>query len=167
MEFIGLLLDMYPNSFTEGNTQLWVDLYVKKLPVNLDYQELFDDMLVSYQNAHSAPSTAFLLNLVAQQRERNAQKNKANETIKQVEQWKKEREEIEKEDKPVTCDILTPSEVIEEHYGQRKHSDYFTKNEMNTLRQYVAQIPTERLKIKFWIQVCQMIGGKNELCRNL
>lgn len=173
MQFINTLLEMYPNSFTENNIQMWIDLLSKKLPNDIDFQELFDDMVVSYQNTNVAPSTAFLVNLAAKQRERNAQQAKAQEAIRQAEQWKKEREEIEKEDRPVTGKILTPIEVLKEAYrGEARigENHYFTKEEMQTFSKYARTvIPTEKLRIDFWKQVCSLISGGriNELCRDL
>jgi len=173
VQFINTLFEMYPNSYTESNIQMWFDLLVKKLPNDIDFQELFDDMLTSYQNTTQAPSTSFLVNLAAKQKERNLQQAKAQEAIKQAEQWKKEREEIEKEDKPVIGEILSPLEVLKEAYrGEARigENHYFTKEEMQTFSKYARTvIPTEKLRIKFWQQVCSLISGGriNELCRNL
>ena len=172
MQFINTLLEMYPNSFTENNIQMWIDLLSKKLPNDINFQELFDDMVVSYQNTNVAPSTAFLVNLAAKQRERNAQQAKAQEAIKQAEQWKKEREEIEKEDRPVTEKVLTPLEVLKEAYqGEQRNGSnhYFLEPEMQVFKKYVRTIPTEKLRINFWKQVCSLISGGriNELCRDM
>ena len=172
IEFINTILEMYPNSFTEHNTGMWIDLYTRKLPSNIDFQELLDDMLVSYQNTTTAPSAAFLVNLAAEQQKRIKAEKQHSFMQKKLTQWQKEREEIEKNDKPVTCEVLTPLEVIKKNYGdfKREDSNYFTKEEMSTFRQYVnTVIPTEKLKIKFWQQVCNLISGGNlsELCRNM
>lgn len=172
IDFINTILEMYPSSFTENNTQMWIDLYTRKLPSNIDFQQLFDDLLVSYQNTNVAPSTAFLMNLAVKQRERLKLQQKEKEAVLKAEQWKKEREEIEKEDRPITCKILKPLEVLAKSYGdvERENKNFFTDVEMKTLRQYVKDvIPTEKLRIDFWQQVCRLIQGGNlsELCRNM
>ncbi len=152
LEFIQTILDMYPESFTEENTERWIDVYMRVLPRDLDFEELLDDMLTNYANTRYAPGTAFFTPYVEKQQKRK-QKNNIEDKLKQ---WEKEREALEKEDKPVNCKVLSPLEVIK----KRKKSRYFTEEEMKKLKNYAEKsIPTERLRIEFWREVCSLIYG--------
>lgn len=166
-EFITMILAMYPQSFTDENRDLWIDVYGNFFPDDLDFQELFDDLLVKYENKKIAPSTAFFVPYIQKQKDRKKIQSKQNEISQQLEQWKKEREEIEKQDKPITSPILNPLQVLKKSSAESGIS--FTEIEMKTLKNYVSTIPTEKLKINFWRQVCSLIsGGKiNELCRDM
>lgn len=167
--FIQALLEMFPNSFTESNTQMWIEAYSAVLPEKIDFQELFDDMLVNYNSTNYAPSTAFFKPYVDKQLERiRLNKQKAFST-QQFEQWEKEREEATKFDKPMTEPVLTPVELLKRENTPYDYRGYFSQTQMQLFKNYVKTITMENLKIKFWQQVAQLImGGKNnELCRNV
>lgn len=163
-EFIATVMAMYPQSFTKENQNLWMEIYLDFFPDDLDFQELFDDLLVNYQDKKIAPSTAFFTPYIQKQK---ARKHKQSETFQKLELWKKEREEIEKHDRPITSPILSPLEVLKK--SSAESGICFTNIEMKTLKNYVRTIPTENLRINFWRQVCSLIlGGKtNELCRDM
>ena len=178
-EFIAALLEMFPNSFTQGNTKMWVDAYSRVLPENIDFQELFDDMLVNYKATNYAPSTAFFKPYVDKQL--NAIKFAAMEAEYQQketkykspvdisnQQYRKEREELIKNDKPMTNPVLSPLELLKEKGNPYNGQGFFTDSQMKLFKNYVRTITMENLRIKFWKEVISYIGGnKNELCRKV
>ena len=178
--FIQALLEMFPNSFTESNTQMWIEAYSAVLPDELDFQELFDDMLTNYTSTNYAPSTGFFKPYVDKQltarkfAEKEAEYQHKEVKIKSPvdeanDQYFKEREELIKNDKPMTSPILSPLELLQERNNPYDYKGFFTESQMKLFKCYVGTITMENLRIKFWQQVCKIMKGdkKNELCRDL
>lgn len=167
--FIQALLEMFPNSFTESNTQMWIEAYSAVLPDELDFQELFDDMLTNYTSTNYAPSTAFFKPYVDKQLEKIKFQNNKEFSVKQREQWDREKKEAERNDKPMTNPILSPLELLQERGNPYKNQKGFTESQMKLFSCYVRTITMEKLRIKFWQQVIKIMLGdrNNELCRDL
>lgn len=168
-DFIGSILDMYPKSFTEKNTPLWIEAYSNMLVDGLDFQRLFDEMLANYIGT-TAPSIAFFKPYIDKQLERKKVEQEENQLLKQQREWKKEIQEIEKNDKPVS-NVLTPLQVLEKAgipFEGTPFKNYQTV-ERPVFQRYVSSIPNHKAQCKFWQQVCQLImGGKiDELCRDM
>ena len=168
-EFIAAILEMYPNSFTQSNTQMWIEAYSQVLPDKINFQELFDDMLTNYKATNYAPSTAFFKPYIDKQLEKLKFENEKAFSEKQQEQWRKEKAEAMKNDKPMTKPILSPLELLKERNNPYNNRGYFTESQMKLFKCYVGTITMEKLRIDFWRQVSKLILGdrNDELCRNV
>ena len=127
-------------------------------------------MISNYKSSNIAPSTAFFKPYIQKQLNRIKERETQNQNVIQIKEWKKEIEEIEKHDRPVTCEILSPLEVLKSKGINKTFPIIFSASEMKILRDYVNNvIPTHKLQCDFWVQVCKLItGGKtNELCRDM
>lgn len=160
MEFIERIFEMYPKSFTQNNTTMWIEAYSQSLPDNIDYDELFQDMLDNYTHISSAPPVSFFKPYVNKQRARQRKEEEYNKFSRQREQWRKEIEELEKNDRPVTEPILTPQEIIDKHGIKVVSGKRFTDEEMQIFRDYVKIIPQHRLQCEFWMQLGHLIVEK-------
>lgn len=167
--FIMALIEMYPNSFTESNTQMWIEAYSAVLPDKLDFQELFDDLLVNYTSTNYAPSTGFFKPYIDKQLDRIRRDNEYYPLDKVMKKFYEEKEEIIKNDKPMTTPVLSPLELLTKENNSYDGRGYFTDSQMHLFKDYVKTITMENLRIKFWQDVAKLImGGKNnELCRNV
>lgn len=168
-EFIAAILEMYPNSFTQSNTQMWIEAYSQVLPEKINFQELFDDMLTNYKATNYAPSTAFFKPYIDKQLERKNFEKEKLFSEKLQEQWRKEKAEAMKNDKPMKEPVLTPLELLKQRNNPYNHRGFFTDSQMKLFRCYAGTITMEKLRVKFWQQVGKLILGEknNELCRNV
>ena len=58
-EFLDTLVRMYPNSFNQGNLQIWMNGYKKVLSENLNFEVLFEKLITEYMSIHTAPAPAW------------------------------------------------------------------------------------------------------------
>lgn len=167
--FIQTLLEMFPNSFTESNTQMWIEAYSVVLPDKLDFQELFDDMLTNYKATNYAPSTAFFKPYVDKQLERIKRSNEERADEIAFKKYLAEKRELTKNDKPMTNPVLSPLELLKERNNPYNNEGFFTDSQMKLFKYYAGTITMEKLRINFWQQVIKIMRGdkNNELCRDL
>lgn len=55
-EFLNKFFKMYPTSFTEANIPVWWEIYEGILPVTIDYNRLFNDLIMNWHTMGTAPS---------------------------------------------------------------------------------------------------------------
>jgi hypothetical protein len=168
-EFIAAILEMYPNSFTQSNTQMWIEAYSQVLPDKIDFQELFDDMLENYKATNYAPSTAFFKPYVDKQLDRIRRSNEVRADEAVFKQYLAEKRELMKNDKPMTEPVLTPLELLKQRNNPYNNRGFFTDSQMKLFRCYAGTITMEKLRVKFWQQVGKLILGdrNDDLCRNV
>ncbi len=160
IEFIKSLFEMYPESF--ANVERWLSAYLRKLPEEIDYEELMDDMLENYQNTRYAPGTGFFMPYIHKQLKRQSAQRERERQEAERQEWEAERKRLEEEDDG-GYELLSPEQVL----GKKKSSKFFTKEELAKFREYVNnEIPTENLKIKFWKEICELIKGEINAGKN-
>ena len=191
-DFIDTIFAMYPNSFSAKTAEHWQRAYDLALPNDLDYEKLFDWMLVNYNSTSQAPSPAFFSKWIEDyQKAQNNRRNleQANLERKMREENEKRLEEAEKS-LPKNLVILDPLEVLKKCYTtpqafidsmiERQKDNpchkvkgkyiFFTKTEMLTLGEYAYNLKNELAKCLFWRKVISVIGSKtkfDELCKEI
>ena len=55
-EFLEKFFKMYPSSFTETNVSVWWSVYEKILPASIDFDRLFNDLIMNWHTMGTAPS---------------------------------------------------------------------------------------------------------------
>lgn len=189
-DFIDTIFAMYPSSFSAKTSEHWRRAYELALPDKLDYEKLFDWMLVNYNSTSQAPSPAFFSKWIADyQKAQNSRENieQANRERKIQQENLRKLAEAERT-LPADLVILDPLEVLKKSYTtpqafitsmverQKDNPAYtikgkyiiFTKTEMLTLEEYARQLKNELAKCIFWRKVTNIIGSQakfNELCK--
>ena len=188
-DFIDCLISMYPKTF-ENNADMWRSVYEQALPVDINFDDLFDWFLVNYNSANVAPGAGVFkpyLDKFAQDKQEKARQTQQREAQEGWKQLQKEIASVESE--PIEYDLLEPLDLLKTHYTEpkafvlsmqkrqetlpkfMKHGFiFFLNEEMREFRNYVNKLPHEKLKIMFWRKVARLIGSEdkyNELCRNL
>lgn len=82
-EFLTKLFSLYGGSFNKGNASEWINAYKQKLSDNIDFDNLYSDMLSQWEKA-SAPTPAFLSKIAKEKKNSNLGPNNKcewNDTI--------------------------------------------------------------------------------------
>lgn len=58
--FLSKIFNLFSGSFTKGNGSAWLDAYRRTLTADIDYDNLYDFVIMNY-SGKTAPSPAFLL----------------------------------------------------------------------------------------------------------
>lgn len=194
-DFIDAIFAMYPNSFS-NRASAWRNAYEVALPDQLDYEKLFDWMLVNYTSTSQAPAPAFFKKFIKDyeisqiQREQLEQANKNRQEWEETERIIAQQMAEAEKALPEDYGIIEPLEVLKQCYStpqnfirsmiERQISNpchkakgnyiFFTKDELKTFEEYTREIKYEVAKSLFWRKVMALTGSNakfNELCAEL
>jgi len=191
-DFIDTIFTMYPNSFTK-RVDVWRNAYELALPEKMDYEKLFDWMLVTYHSTSQAPAPSFFKKFIQNYQIAQIQREQIQQAYENRKQWEETERLLQKQlleaEKalPEKFQILEPLEVLKRSYttpqefirsmferqaknpchATRGNYIFFTDYEWSAFREYQKELKLEAAKSIFWRKVMALIGKQtpfNELC---
>lgn len=191
-DFIETIFAMYPNSFGK-RAEVWRNAYELALPDKMDYEKLFDWMLVNYASTSQAPAPAFFSKFIRNYQIEQIQKEQLEQAKENNRQWQETERIIAKQlaeaerALPQKFNMLEPLDVLKQCYTtpelfirsmierqvnnpwhkQMGNYIFFTRDEMKTFEEYTRELKYEAAKSLFWRKVMALIGKRskfNELC---